>query len=314
MRASGPSPQSVSEAPSARVPVQVLLLSTTALWGLNVAMMKWLTGHFDPIAMAVLRMCAATLALGWLMHRAGRGWQAPALRTHWKTLVVCSVLMVYLNQWLFTAGLQRSSATNGALITGLSPLVASLLAWWLLRERLPLLRLIGVAMGLSGVALVVLQRSGASVSAASVGDLMILLAIVLFGLGSVLLQRLLQHSDALAISLSIHAVGTLVLLLHSGATAAWRGDWPRYSPSPAFWLLALLSGVLATGLGNLMWTRAISRIGMARAALWTNFVPVFAVAAAVLLLGEPLTRWDLLGLMLVLGGTRLGMKKPPPPG
>ncbi|RYF78074.1 MAG: DMT family transporter [Comamonadaceae bacterium] len=298
--------------PSARVPVQVLLLATTAMWGMNVAMMKWLTGHFDPIAMAVLRMGAATLALGWLMHRAGRGWHAPALRAHWKTLLVCSVLMVYLNQWLFTAGLQRSSATNGALITALSPLVASVLAWWLLRERLPLLRLMGVALGLSGVALVVLQRSGASLSGASLGDLLILLAIVLFGLGSVLLQRLLQHSDALAISLSIHAVGCLLLLTHSGVAAVWRGGWPLFSPSPVFWLMAILSGALATGLGNLMWTRAISRIGMARAALWTNFVPLFAVASAVLLLGEPVTRWDLLGLVLVLSGTRLGMKRPAP--
>lgn len=306
----GPRPPGAPAPPSARVPVQVLLLATTALWGFNVAMMKWLTGHFDPIALAALRMAAATLALGWLMRRAGTGWRPAALRAQWKTLFVCGALMVYLNQWLFAAGLLRSSATNGALITGLSPLVASLLAWWLLRERLPLLRLIGVAMGLSGVALVVLQRSGASVSAASVGDLLILLAIVLFGLGSVLLQRLLQHGDALAVSLGIHAVGSLLLFAHAGLAAAWRGEWPAFSASPVFWLLAFLSGALSTGLGNLMWTRAISRIGMARAALWTNFVPVFAVATAALLLGEAVTRWDLLGLALVLGGTRLGMRKP----
>ncbi|MDA7416015.1 DMT family transporter [Xenophilus arseniciresistens] len=306
----GERPQGAPASPPALVPVQVLLLGTTAMWGLNVAMMKWLTGHFDPIAMAVLRMVAATLALSWLMHRAGRGWQLQGWRTHWKTLLVCSALMIYLNQWLFAAGLQRSSATNGALITGLSPLVASVLAWALLRERLPLLRLIGVMLGLSGVAVVVLQRSGGSVSAGSVGDLLILCAIVLFGLGSVLLQRLLQHSDALAISLGIHALGSVLLLAHSGVAALVRGGWPQTSSAPLYWAMALLSGALATGLGNLMWTRAISRIGMARAALWTNFVPLFAVAAAALLLGERITRWDLLGLLLVLAGTRLGMKKP----
>lgn len=65
-----------------------------------------------------------------------------------------------------------------------------------------------------------------------------------------------------------------------------------FSPSLAFWQLAVLSAALVTGLGKLMWACAILRIGTARGALWPHFVHLFAIASAVLLPGESATRRD----------------------
>jgi drug/metabolite transporter (DMT)-like permease len=73
----------------------------------------------------------------------------------------------------------------------------------------------------------------------------------------------------------------------------------------------LLSGAISTGLGNLLWNRSISLVGMARASVWIYWLPLFSVSLSVIFLGEPLTPWHVLGLLLVLAGTWLGSRRTP---
>jgi len=285
-------------------PVRAILLTATLLWGLNMPIVKWLTGQFDPVLLSGMRMFAAAVAVVVLLRR-GRAW--PRLQpAQWRKMLVCGALMVYLNQLLLTYGLARTSAANGALITALNPLVAALLALWLLRERLSVRRLLGVLLGLSGVALVVLQRPKAELAHGGVGDLLVLLAVIAFTCGAVLLQRLSVQLDALVIAVGINVAGTAFLALHGAAQALWTGALPRASGSVAVWIVLLLSGAVSMGIGNLLWNRGVAAIGMARAAVWLYWVPIFGITAAVVFLGEPLTVWHPIGLALVLGGTRLG--------
>lgn len=280
------------------------MLLTTLVWGLNLPVLKWLTGHFDAVLLSGLRMLAAMLALAILLP-----WRAALARlkpSQWRQLLLCAMLMVYLNQWLFAEGMQRSTATNGALITALHPLISVLLAWLLLRERLGGRRLLGVLLGLAGVALAVLNRPAAQLAGSGAGDMMVFGGVLLFGIGAVIAQRLLRELDAVVVSVTIHAVGAACLLAHAGVAAAVTGQRPQAVEAGWLWLAVLLSGVVSTGFGNLMWNRAIAAIGMARASLWLYWVPIFGIATAVTFLGEPLTGWHVTGLALVLAGTHLG--------
>jgi len=289
--------------------VRVLLLSATLLWGVNLTVLKWLTGVFDPVLLSGVRMLAALLPMLVLL-RHWRCWQNPT-RTQWGKLIACGVLMVYLNQWLLAEGLSRSTATNGALITALNPLMAAVLALWLLRERLTGRRLLGVLLGLAGVALVILSRPGAELAQGGLGDGLVILAVLVFTLGAVLVQRLAARLHVVVIGLCVHATGAACLLLQTLFAAGWSGAAPRLPTEWWPWAVAVLSGVLSTGIGNLAWNRAIGLVGMARAAVWLYWVPLFGVASAVTFLGEPLTPWHVMGLVLVLLGTRLGTRAAP---
>lgn len=144
------------------------LIAAMVIWGLNVTVVKQLTASFDTSMLAALRMVGAFAILSGIM-----AWKRQILlgldRKQMRTLIVCGVLMVYLNQLLFAEGLQRSTATNGALIMALSPLVSAVLAAIMFRERLSLQCLFGVALGFGGVSAVVLSHPGAGLSSASVG-------------------------------------------------------------------------------------------------------------------------------------------------
>ncbi len=298
------------KAPPTTGSVQGMLLATTLVWGLNLPVLKWLTGHFDAVLLSGLRMMAAMLALAILLP-----WRAAIARlqpAQWRELLLCAMLMVYLNQWLFAEGMRRSTATNGALIAALHPLISVLLASLLLRERLGARRLLGVLLGLAGVALAVLNRPAAQLAGSGAGDLMVFGGVLLFGIGAVVAQRLLREVDAVVVSVTIHAVGAVCLLAHAAVAAAVTGQRPHAVEAGWLWLAVLLSGVVSTGFGNLMWNRAIAAIGMARASLWLYWVPIFGIATAVTFLGEPFTGWHLAGLVLVLAGTHLGSGRPVP--
>ena len=290
--------------------VRGLLLGATLVWGVNLTVLKWLLGSFDPVVLSGLRMVAATVPMLVLL-RHWRCWQTPTA-AQWRQLIVCGVLMVYLNQWLLAEGLARSSATNGALITSLNPLMAAVLALWLLRERLTGRRLVGVLLGLAGVALVILSRPGAELARGGAGDGLVILAVLVFTLGAVIVQRLMGQLNAVVIGLVIHSVGAACLLLQAALTAGVSGQGPQAPTLLWPWAVAVLSGALSTGIGNLAWNRAIGLVGMARAAVWLYWVPLFGVASAVVFLGEPLTPWHVMGLGLVLLGTRLGTRAAPP--
>jgi drug/metabolite transporter (DMT)-like permease len=292
--------------------VQATLIAAMAIWGLNVAVVKQLTESFDSALLAALRMMVALAALTGILL-----WKRCVLTLVTKaqccSLLLCGVLMVYLNQLLFAEGLQRSTATNGALIMALSPLVSALLAAFLFRERLSRGRVFGVVLGFCGVAAVVLSHPGAGLSRAGSGDLMLIASVVSFASGGALVQRLARRLHPLVISWAIYLIGTSLLVAQAAFGAGAAVGFAALFPGWWEWALILFSGVMATALSNLLWNRAIASIGVARTAVFLYWVPVFGVLFAALLLEERLTMWHLIGFIAVMAGTYLGTRRQPSP-
>ena len=281
-----------------------LLLATMAVWGLNLSVVKLLIERFEPMLVAVLRMAVAAVAITVVLRWRRLPWPRFTLR-EFALVLVCAVLMVYLNQFLFTEGVARTAATNAALVIALNPLVSALVAALLLGDRLTPRRLAGVALGFGGVAMVVLHRQGAALATGGLGDALVLASVLSWVLGGALLRRLAAGRDSASVSWAVHGTGTLMLAADLLVLRPVPlGGLARFGAVDAG--LLVLSGVFATGIGALVWNRALVTLGVARTALYTYWVPIFGVAFGVLLLGEPLTAWHLAGLAAVLAGTWLG--------
>jgi drug/metabolite transporter (DMT)-like permease len=284
-----------------------LLLGTMAVWGANLSVVKLLFESLEPMLVAVLRMAVSAIALMAVVVWRGHRW--PALRRdQWLTLVGCAVLMIYLNQIFFTEGVSRTAAANAALIIALNPLVSALVAALLLGDRLTRSRLAGVVLGFGGVAAVVLNRPGAVLGSGGLGDLLLFGSVMTWVLGGVLVQRLSRELDSGLVSAMLSVIGTVLLALHMGLRPTpVVVDWSRITAGTV--ALLVVSSLLATAAGALVWNRALVVIGVARTALYAYWVPIFGVLFAVLLLGEPLSVWHGVGLAAVLGGTFLGTRR-----
>ncbi len=284
-----------------------LLLGTMAVWGANLSVVKLLFESLEPMLVAVLRMAVSAVALIAVAYWRGLRW--PRLRrAQWLTLVGCAVLMIYLNQICFTEGVARTPAANAALIIALNPLVSSLVAAGLLGDRLTGPRIAGVVLGFGGVAAVVLNRPGAALGSSGLGDLLLFGSVMTWVLGGVLVQRLSRELDSGQVSAMLSVIGTALLALHLGLRPApVVVDWSRVTAGTV--ALLVVSSLLATAVGALVWNRALVVMGVARTALYAYWVPIFGVLFAVLLLGEPLSGWHGVGLAGVLGGTWLGTRR-----
>ena len=74
--------------------------------------------------------------------------------------------------------------------------------------------------------------------------------------------------------------------------------------------LALLSGILTSGLGYALWYQILPALGAARAAVAQLTVPLIAATAGLVLLSEPLDARFVLATCLVLGGVALALLTP----
>ncbi|MDS1140013.1 DMT family transporter [Pusillimonas sp. SM2304] len=290
---------------------QLLLIGTMAIWGLNISAIKVLTAHFDPMVVAALRMALAAVVINLTLF-----WLKPPIILgkvpieQWLRFVLCSVLMIYANQILFTGGMVSASATNSSLIMALSPLVASIMAAVIFRETLTRKRLLGIALGFGGVFAVVFSGAGASLSSATWGDAQIFAAMFSFVAGGVFIQSLARQFHALVISSFIYTFGAVLLCIHavlddsvdlSAQALLAAGFWP--------WALLILTGIVATALCNMLWNHAIAELGVARTSVFQYWIPVFGVAFAMLWLGEAFTWWHVVGLVGILLGTYLGTRR-----
>lgn len=293
-------------ATASNLAVQGMLLAAMAIWGVNLSAVKALTSSLDLMVVATSRMLVALAMLSLLVAPGARRLLALD-RRRLAGLAVCALLMVYANQILFASGLARTTATNAAIVMACTPLVSSLVAAVLLREPAGWRRIVGIAVGFAGVAVVILNRQGAGLAPSRVGDLLLLSSVLCFAIGGAMVQRLSRGLSALEVSWVVHAVGVAMLCAH-----VWLGGIDLLTPiaaaGPVAWALIAFSGIGATALAAIAWNRAIATMGVARTALWFYWVPVFGLAFAAAVLGEPLSGWHGVGLAAVLVGSSIAMR------
>jgi drug/metabolite transporter (DMT)-like permease len=79
------------------------------------------------------------------------------------------------------------------------------------------------------------------------------------------------------------------------------------------WLSIAFAVIGPLFLTNILWFTAIDRVGPSRASLFSNLQPVFGVPFALILLGEHLSGWEVVGGVAILGAVLLERSRRPPP-
>lgn len=286
--------------------IYLQLMFVMATWGLNIVSIKYLTQHMDIRALAALRIVVAFVAVT-LIVKARRG-RIPRLgRVELAWVALAGFLVVYAHQTALVYGLQFSSAANGTLLMATSPLLSALLAALFYRERLTWLRIAGALLGLAGVAMVVVG-SGAQIGLTGWGDAIVFLAVAVFVFGGLVIQRTSRTLDPLAMLWYMYLAGGLMLMAHAAMTPS-SYDADNWSMTWWPWLVLLFSAVIASGVSNILWNAGIARLGISRAALFVNWLPIFGLLFAALFLDEHVTLVHVAGLACILSGTWLGLRR-----
>jgi len=220
-----------------------------------------------------------------------RGYRPPS---SWPAAVLLESALAYLGE---TFGLSMTSATDGAIISGLESALVVILAALVLGEAISRAGIVAVVACLAG--LVVLTGGGGRSTA--VGDLCIVGGVLSASLYSVVAKCVADDSDALSPTTWQFTTATAVAL--AVATARWAGHSDRLPIAvvPRYWLAASALGVGGFALSFLIYDKVISAVNVGWAAIVLNLIPAFGLLSSMLFLGEELTRSGTIGACLIGG-------------
>jgi drug/metabolite transporter (DMT)-like permease len=284
--------------------VDAALVATILMWAVNFSVVKFALRNFTPMAFTGIRLVLASLCF---LALASLSPGPSLLASDRKRLVVLGLVGHTIYQVLFIQGIQATTASNSAILLGLTPVFVALLSLHFSTEAPRAGVFVGIGISILGVYLVLHDSS--RVGGSLLGDALTLGATFCWSLHTVLSQPVVARYGPLRTSAWAISIGSLAFLPLS-VPELYRMS-PASIPASAWWALGysiVFSLVVAYGL----WYFAVGRIGPTQTAIYSNLTPVAAVIVAYLALGEPVGRLQLVGAVVIFVGIYLVRRKAGP--
>ena len=276
------------------------MLVVCLIWGLNFSITKLALEEIPPLPFTAVRFLVSSLLL-WLVVRAVEGPEeipAPAM----KTLVLLGLLGNTCYQLTFTLGLDRTTATNSALILSTVPTVVAVFAGLLGLERITARIGWGIAVGTLGVVIVIATRGVGFHAGTLQGDLMTVVAVLCWAGYTVGLRRVPPGISSLRVTTITTIAGTPGLLL-AGLPGMIRLEWSEVNLRA--WAALGYAAVFSLVIAYLLWNRSVKAVGGTRTAVYMCVTPLVAAGGAWLLLGERPHPLQGVGAILIVAGVML---------
>jgi drug/metabolite transporter (DMT)-like permease len=274
--------------------------AVSVLWGLPYLFIKVADdGGMPPLVLAWSRVVLGAAILLTIARRAG---MLPSLRGRTPWLAAFAVAEIAIPFPMIAIGEQHVASSTAAIVIATVPLLIAILS---LRfdstERVEGRRLLGLLVGLAGVAaLVGVDISGDSGELLGVGA--VLIAACGYATGPLILKRRLADLDPIATMGSCLAIASAIL------TPFAAFDLPSASPTAGAFASVVVLGIFCTAAALVLMAILVDAAGPARASIITYINPVIALALGIAFLGESPGAGSLVGLALILVGSYLSTR------
>jgi drug/metabolite transporter (DMT)-like permease len=274
----------------------ILFALLSSFWGASYLFIKLGLEDLSPAMIVFARTALAALVL---LPVAARRGVLGEVRDRAGAILVLALVQVAAPFLLITAGEQHIASSLTGILVASAPIFTALLAVWIDHdERSHGWSLVGVILGIVGVALLLGVDTGGG-TAALVGGLMVVLAGLGYALGGFYLKSRLSGLPPVGVGAATMLASALITAPFGLLSAP--GSLPGLGQAAAVTAL----GVVGTGLAFWIFYTLIATVGPAKASLVAYVAPGFAVVYGVALLGESFTAATLAGLVLILGGSWL---------
>jgi drug/metabolite transporter (DMT)-like permease len=275
----------------------ILLLVVNVVYATSPVVTRLVLDDVPPITLALLRLVLGAAVLIPLGHGQSARPGGQGARVFWMGALGFAAAFA-LSHW----GIARSSATNAALLIVVEPLTLVVLGPLLLGERLTPREAIGAAVAVAGAVLVVLNGvPGVTLDVLPRwrGDILLVLSGVAYAAYSLLGRTVLTDTNAAAITARSIVWGAVVMA--PLAALEW-GAGARPSATTSALLGTLYLALVITAGAYVVWNWALARVEAARAAPFLTVQPVVGALLGAMVLGEPVSRFTVIGGALVVVG------------
>jgi drug/metabolite transporter (DMT)-like permease len=278
----------------------ILVIISSLFWGGNYVLGKYLVISAPSLTLTSLRwVIAVAVLLPVVLLREERWWPQ---RRAWPSLIVMGLTGALLfNLFLFMA-IRRTSSDDAALISTLNPVVISIIAYFVLKNRLNWRQILAMALSFLGVLIVISKGQWLVLARLHInpGDGYMLLSVAAWGIYSVAARIAMRYVSPLLATMWMGIISLIVTLPINLATGL-----QLHHADARFWWSALYVGLLSTVLAMVFWNVGVKRVGATLSGIFLNFTVIFTAILAYLLFHESLTTAQSVGMVVVIGGVTL---------
>ena len=281
-----------------------LPLMTSVLFSGSYIAGKYTTLDLGPLTTTLLRYLIALLFLsGLLLHYKRR-----ALILQRRDIVPAMLLGLFGivgYHYFFFLSLRYTEVANTAIINALSPVLTSVAAAVLIRERLSRGNYAGVLVAFIGVLLLLSRGDSDTIVSLrfNKGDLLMLLSVISWVVYALLIRSLLDRYSGFTLTFYGTLFGVVMLLF----LAPWEAPLGDIRDiSRASLLSVIYMGVGGSGLGYLLYNLSIREIGPTRTSSFVySVIPLIVAVLALLFFQQPITPIMIASMILILIGLRM---------
>jgi drug/metabolite transporter (DMT)-like permease len=274
------------------------LLAANIIYGLNFSIAKAvMPDAIKPFALVSLRSVSAAL-LFWITSLF-----MPRERVNSKDLLFLfgvSFFGVVINQTLFLVGLDMTSPINSSIILSTNPIFAFVFAAIILKEKITFLKGAGLAIGLSGVLLLILQNGTPDIASSTfLGDVYTLVNTISWAFYTVIIKRMLEKYHPVTVmkwTFMFGMVANVPIGYHQWNTMDWSAI-PFKS-----WLGIIFVVIFATYLGYLLISFGLRRLSPTVVSTYTYSQPVIAAYLASMMGQDHIDLVMIISALLIFAG------------
>ncbi len=278
-------------------------LLTVIIWGTTFISTKILLAGFQPVEILFFRFVMGLTALLLVYPRRLKG-TSKAQELTFAAAGLCGICLYYL---LENIALTYTMASNVGVIISVAPFFTALLSHILLKEERPKANfLLGFAVAMAGIFLI--SFNGTKLALNPVGDLLALLAALIWACYSVLTKKISGYGyHTILTTRRIFCYGIL-FMLPTLFLFDFRLELARFA-NPVYLFNIVFLGLGASALCFVTWNFALKVLGPVRTSVYIYMVPVITVVTSVAVLHEKITALAAVGTVLTLAGLLLSESK-----
>ena len=220
--------------------------------------------------------------------------------------VLCALTGIAVNQLLFVKGLSYTYSIHASLLMLTTPILITIIAAWVLKERLTGNKIFGLICGVIGaIVLVTSKDSSGDGNQVLLGDILIIVNAISYTIYFVLVKPLMVKYNPVVVIRMIFTIGFFMILPFCW-TEFMEVQWQAFSANDFMILFMIV--FCGTFLAYLLNVYGIKILGASMAGTYIYSQPFFAAAIAIIFLDESLSIYKIIAAILIFAGVYLSNK------
>ena len=271
----------------------IMGLTFALIWSSAFTSARIIVTNASPLAALSLRFFISGLIGISIARFLGQKWHLTP--NQWRATIIFGVCQNAIYLGLNFYAMQTVEASLASIIASSMPLLVAFAGWVFLKDSLPVMSILGLIFGMVGVVIIMSSRINSGID--FYGVTFCIIAAIALTVATLSIKSMSSGENLLMVVGLQMLVGAVPLTIASALTETLHMNVTAGLVT-AFIYTTLAPGLLATWI----WFKLVARIGATRAATFHFLNPLIGVTIAAIVLGESLSKYDIIGVIVIMVG------------